>query len=106
MVPKIIENNWSKLLNINESFFLYDFIDIFSVVVEPYTNKNKLQPSDRLNIFNELKESLCIECQISEECNSENIRDFCYRIAFEILDSCKNSPDQLLTTISSLKTKK
>lgn len=99
------EKNWSKLLDVNKTSMPYEFIDIFKTISEPYSGLKKLKPNDRRNILLDLQESLVIECDLTNECDSDNIRNFCHSIAFDILDKHKNSPDEIICTISSLKTK-
>lgn len=99
------ETNWHNLLRHNSTRMPYDFIELFDEISKPYFNQKKLNPSDRQNIIMDLKESLVIECEITNECDSDNIRNFCHMIAFNILDKHKNSPQKIPHILSSLKSK-
>ena len=97
-----ILSQWATLRETQTTITLYSFVNIFETIVRPYYTYDLLTPKDRMDIEMVLAESLSCECNITNECDDNNIRLFCHDIVFNILETNKKTPENLRKIIHQL----
>lgn len=103
---KDILNQWTTLRDNHSTMTLYSFVDVFETIVKPYYNHALLKPFDRMEIEMVLTETLECECDITKECDDDNINVFCHVIVFKILEANRKTPKNIEKIIHQLNTSK